>query len=153
MRKIKLYLDTSIPNHLFADDIPERKEITYQFIQNLEKNKEEFEIFISDVVLKELEKAPLNKNTQLLSTIKETTVLEITEEVDALTKEYIKAGVIPSKYEEDAYHIAITTVYNLDVLVSWNFKHMVNLRTRRMVNGINELKGYKPIEIVSPEEV
>jgi len=152
-KKLKLYLDTSIPNHLFADDVPIRKGATHLFFQNIEKNKEVFEIFVSDVVIKEIERAPSDKKAKLLFAIKGVQVLEITDETDALAKEYIKAGIIPAKYEADAYHIAIVSVYNLDVLISWNFEHMVNLKTRRMVNAINELKGYKHIEIVTPEEV
>lgn len=152
MKKLKIYLDTSVPNHLFADDVPERKDVTQKFIQSVEKHKDRFEIFVSDVVLKEINRAPIDKKTKLLSAIKGASVLEITEEVDALAKEYIKAKIIPAKYEEDAYHIAIVSVYNLDVLVSWNFEHMVNLKTRRMANAINELKGYKHIEIITPEE-
>jgi len=58
-----------------------------------------------------------------------------------------------SKYEDDALHIAIASVNNLDVIVSWNYKHIVKLKTKREVTGINALLGYKEIEIYSPLEV
>ena len=55
--------------------------------------------------------------------------------------------------EDDALHIAVASVNNLDVIVNWNFTHIVKLKTRREVAVINTLMGYKPIEICSPQEV
>lgn len=79
--------------------------------------------------------------------------LTLDDNVAALAKEYIEKEVIPSKYEDDALHIAFASVNNLDVIVSWNFTHIVKLKTKREVSGINAMMGYKSIEICSPEEV
>lgn len=57
------------------------------------------------------------------------------------------------KYRDDAVHIAIAVVNNLDAIVSWNLTHMVKLKTRLEVNGINKIEGYKEIEICTPREV
>jgi len=62
-------------------------------------------------------------------------------------------GMIPTKFRDDARHIAVAILHNLDVLVSWNYRHMVNIRTKKMVNSLCIRYGYKPIDIVSPEEV
>jgi len=70
-----------------------------------------------------------------------------------LAREYIEKGIIPAKYEDDAFHIAVASVNDLDAIVSWNFTHIVKLKTKREVSGINALMGYKPIEICSPQEV
>ncbi len=67
--------------------------------------------------------------------------------------EYIKANIIPLRYRDDAFHLAIATCYDLDVLVSWNMRHLVKLSTRRGANAINKLYGYREIEICTPEEV
>jgi hypothetical protein len=61
--------------------------------------------------------------------------------------------IVSKKYEDDALHIAIATVLEVDVLVSWNFKHIVNLDKIRKFNAVNLLYGYKTIEIRSPREV
>ena len=65
-----------------------------------------------------------------------------------LAQEYLHEGAIP--VIEDAIHIAVATTNDLDVVVSWNYKHMVNLSAKRKVNAINTLKGYHPIEILDP---
>ncbi|MCP4989321.1 MAG: type II toxin-antitoxin system VapC family toxin [Colwellia sp.] len=70
-----------------------------------------------------------------------------------LAYEYIKRGIIPSKYEDDAFHIAVASVNNLDAIISWNFKHIVKLKTKKEVFGTNLLMGYKEIDIYSPMEV
>ena len=66
---------------------------------------------------------------------------------------YIKEELIPEKFENDALLLALTTVYSIDILISWNFKHLVKRKTRIGVNLINLKEGYKPIEILAPPEV
>jgi len=63
------------------------------------------------------------------------------------------AEIIPEKYRADALHIAFATFYEMDVLVSYNLRHIVKLKTRRLVNYINLLEGYRNLEIGTPEEV
>ena len=62
-------------------------------------------------------------------------------------------GLIPIKYRNDALHLAVAVVHDVDAVVSWNFEHLVRLATRLGVNGLNKMLGYRDIEIVSPEEV
>lgn len=80
-------------------------------------------------------------------------LLTVDEEVEELADRYIKERIIPKKYRDDARHIAVAVVYDLDIIVSWNFRHIVKVKTRMEVNGINKLLGYREIEICSPEEV
>ena len=70
-----------------------------------------------------------------------------------MAKKYITEGDISDKHLIDAQHIAIATVYKVDVVVSWNFKHIVNLDKIRMYNSINLKYGYHRMEIRSPREV
>ena len=72
------------------------------------------------------------------------------EEVEILARAYVSRGIIPVKHIEDAIHIAIATVFSIDVLVSLNFKHIVKLKTKREVNVVNVLLGYNQLEIVEP---
>ena len=67
--------------------------------------------------------------------------------------EYVRRGAFPEKYLSDANHIAIAVVNRVEYFVSWNFKHIVRVRTRRTVNLINTLRGYEVIEIVAPPEL
>ncbi len=79
--------------------------------------------------------------------------VKISAEVIKLTQVYIDEGLIPEKYENDALLIALTSVYSLDILVSWNFKHLVKRKTRIGANLINLKNGYKSIEILAPPEL
>lgn len=70
-----------------------------------------------------------------------------------MAEQYIKAGIIPVKYEDDAFHIAMATIFDCSAIVSWNFTHIVKLKTIIGVNSINIGLGYRKIEIVSPMSI
>jgi len=115
----------------------------------------QYDVFISDVVTREVFNASKEKSTQLSDLISELnpTILNTTDECVELAQRYIQEGIIPVRYKDDALHIAVASVHNLDAIVSWNFKHIVKLKTRREVKAVNFLLGYKEIEIISPQEV
>jgi len=77
-------------------------------------------------------------------------LISFNEQIIELAKRYVEEGIISSKFFDDAIHIAAATVYECDILVSWNFKHIVKVKTIQGVNGINKLIGYKEIQLVSP---
>lgn len=153
MKIPKFYFDTSIFNFALADDVPLEREITLRLFDEVKDGK--CEVFISEVVLGEINRAPEAIAVRLRDCVKRVNPEELVLDANAqtLAKEYIKRSVIPPKYEDDAFHIAIASVNDLDVIVSWNFTHIVKLKTRREVAVINTLLGYKPIEICSPQEV
>ncbi|MHB8089646.1 MAG: PIN domain-containing protein [Anaerolineaceae bacterium] len=152
-KKLTLYFDTSIFNFVFADDAPDKKTITLKLIAEIRAGR--YEVFISDVVLREILEMPDAKKVKLVKLIQDLqpVELELTVECYQLAHEYIKKGVIPLRYEDDAFHIAVASVNNLDAIISWNFRHIVKLKTKKEVLGINALMGYKEIEIYSPLEV
>ena len=151
MRKQSYYLDTSIFNFLLTADEDDR-EITTKALNEIMKIGA---LYISEVVIREINAAAEPKRSQLTDKISfySPKLLLIDNETQSLAAKYIAEGVIPEKYADDARHIAIATVYGIEVIVSWNFEHIVKLKTRREVNGINLLSGYREIEICSPEEV
>ncbi len=79
--------------------------------------------------------------------------LKIDTEVEALTDQYIKKGIFPEKYRDDALHLAVATVNGIDILLSWNFEHLVKRKTRLEANLANSLNGYKSIDIIVPPEL
>jgi len=92
-----------------------------------------------------------NRRQDLLNLVKTFECLSTKDnEIKTLAEEYVARGVIPIKYIEDALHIAVATVNYLDILASWNFEHIVKLKTKREVNAINVLLGYSEIEIIEP---
>ena len=147
-RKFKLYLDTSVPNAYFDVKDPYRQEITRQFWSKLK----EHQVCVSDLVIKEMEATGDEKlRGNLIQLVKDFELLSTkSEEVRLLAEEYVSRGIIPVKHIEDAVHIAVTTINSLDILVSWNFEHIVKLKTKREVNAVNVLLGYNLIEIIEP---
>ena len=80
-------------------------------------------------------------------------ILNVTGEAIALADAYQKQGVLTPKYYDDGLHIALATIAEVDVLVSWNFKHIVQFLKIRQFNAVNLALGYKTIQIFSPREV
>ncbi|HLG30651.1 MAG TPA: hypothetical protein VI387_10610, partial [Candidatus Brocadiales bacterium] len=122
MKKLKIYLDTSVINFLFADDVPEFKKITEDFFENYVK-KGKYLVYISDVVIAEIEKTKKgNKKKLLLEVIEKYSlrILALDETSNKLSNVYLREKIIPPKKLEDAQHIAIATCNQMDILLSWN---------------------------------
>lgn len=151
---MRIYIDTSVINGLFAQDTPWIKEITINFFTSSEKAHYKF--YISDIVADEIRRTPdAAKRKRLLDIVKKYKCIEVTktQEAEKLANKYVSHKIIPAKYLADALHIAIASRYGIPVLVSWNFKHIVRHKTRIGVNSINKKCGYIQIDICSPEEV
>jgi len=147
--KLRLYTDTSVIGGCFDEE----------FLETSLKLIDEFKngnkiIIISDLTIKELENAP-SEVRKILGQIpeKHKEYLFFNEEAKMLAQRYIKEKVVSLKNLLDAQHIATATINRVDVLVSWNFKHIVNLRKIHLYNSINLKYGYPLIEIRSPREV
>ena len=148
LKKLKLYLDTSEPNAYFDEKNQQRQIITRQFWQKLGN----YNVHISDLVKDEIAATQNEKLKQnLLTLIKPFVILSSrTKEIDDLAKEYLSREIVPVKYIADAVHIAVATINDIDILVSWNFEHIVKLKTKREVNATNILLGYNQLEIIEP---
>jgi len=159
---IKIYLDTSVINFLFADDAPELKSITIELFDNyIRANK--YSTFISDFVILEIEKTNnIEKKEKLLNVIEKYKIKIISSdyenEIIELANKYIENGVIPKKSETDAYHIAVCVLNNINYLISWNYKHLANVNKEqqiRMINiqnkYLNELRIITPLELLNYE--
>lgn len=151
---MKIYIDTSVINGLYAEDALWIKNASRLFF-DLAKNKK-YQSYFSDLVIAEIERTPsLSKRNKLLGVLNnyEFKKLNTTKRVEELAEKYIKNEIIPHKYLPDALHIALATVYKIPVIVSWNFKHIVRHKTRIMVNKINKKLKHIEIDICSPKEI
>ncbi len=154
MRKLKLYLETSVWGFFFADDAPEKRDITKMFFSSVKEDL--YEVFISDVVLREIGNAPEPKRGALFDLISEYTPVELetTAEANELTEAYMSRGIVPKGKRDDAFHVAIATVSEVDAVITWNYQHLANLRRAELFNGVNLEMGYtKRLEMVTPMEV
>ena len=149
---MKIYIESSVFNFVFAEDAPEKQKITKEFFANKLTN---YDAYVSELVFNELSKTKEPKRSALLGLIGNfpSKNLETTNEIVDLAEIYVKEKIIPEKFINDALHIAIATVNGIDVVVSWNMEHIVKVKTIVEVNKINLKKGYKQIIIVTPEEI
>jgi len=147
---VKVYLDTSVPSAYYDNRQPERQKMTKDFWPMLK----DYEVSVSDVTIGELKRHKDERiKENMLNLIKDYDVLKSSPESEALAKAYVENGIIKERFKEDADHIAIATIAEVDYLISWNFGHLVNVKTRERVKALNILKGYKPIEIIALPEL
>jgi len=153
LKVLKLYLESSVFGAYFDKRQPERFRITRDFFQEIEGSG--YTLYISELVIREIEALYDPLKSEMFSLVKEHMPerLELNEEAFALAQHYVDEKIIPEDFMVDAIQVAIAVVHNMDVIVSWNMKHIVNLRTKMGVNGISKSLGYKEIEIDIPEEV
>ena len=111
-------------------------------------------LVLSDLALRELEAAP-DAVSKAVARVPDAHIelIAISPEAEELAAAYIHDGAIAESMRADALHIALATVARVDVLVSWNFKHIVNLRRIHAYNAVNLKRGYPLLEIRTPREV
>jgi predicted nucleic acid-binding protein len=146
--KQRIYIDTSVFGGHFDEEFSEH---TIPLFDRLKNN--EFTLLFSTVTQDELENAPEKVRTLVKSIRTDSTeFLDTTEEAIDLATEYVTEKVVGQTSFADCLHIALATINRADFLVSWNFKHIVNVQRIRGYNSINIKNGYKQLEIRSPRE-
>lgn len=156
MRKLRIYLDTSVINFLFAEDAPDFRRVTVEFF---ERYASRFELFGSEVLVRELGADPDEQRRDLhFKVLKDYFVgilpVDSDDEVALLADAYLLDGVVPERKREDALHVAYATVFRLDAVLSWNFKHLANIRREARFLAVNQAEGYMHSpRIVSPMEL
>lgn len=149
VRKLKVYVDASVIGGCFDKEFAEWSNILFdEFIVGKKI------AVISELVVEELSKAR-NSIRNKINDIDPSNLEVIfrNPEVDSLALQYIECGAVTTKYKEDALHIALATHHNIDVLVSWNFKHIITLNKILKYNAVNLSNGYRILEIRTPKEV
>lgn len=150
MIETRVYLDTTVPSAILDNRASDRRQLTERFWQETLPG---LSPVISVVVLAEIRETTDDmKRSEMEKLVTGFEVLPFTEEADSLARAYVNRGVFPEKYLSDATHVAIAVV-NGSYLVSWNFRHLVKVRTRREVNLINAIMNYGQIEIIAPPEL
>ena len=145
----RIYLDTSVFGGYFDLEFELWTKMPFQRIIN-----GEFKVIYSRLTDLELDPAPENVRN-LASLIPEKCIefVEIEDETIELAEQYIKDNVVGKTSRADCIHIALATINSADILVSWNFKHIVNINRIRGYNSVNYKLGYKLLEIRTPREI
>jgi len=151
--EMKLYIETSVPNMLFHDDAPDKQQVTKVFFPWLQICPRQ--LCVSPLVEQELDRAPEPRRRQLRAALLALplTSLPITPAAEDLAEAGVTAGAIPRRFEDDALHLAIAIGHGVDIVVSWNMKHLVNPRRVAQINAVAIRYGYDPIRVQTPQEV
>ena len=153
--KPRVYIESTVVSYLVARPssspiLAARQKASQQLWENY---ADRFEFVISDIVSNEVQLGDANAAQRRLEVISSLTVLEVLPEVDVLAQKPLDTGAIPQNSEPDAQHIAIATVHNVEYLVSWNHKHIVNEHKREHINQVCQEAGFQSITICTPIEL
>ncbi len=148
MKTDRVYVDTSVIGGCLDEEFAEWSLAVMELAQ-----RGEILLLISDLLTLELQGAP-EEVRNLLPGVPEASRLavHVNDETNALLQAYMKDKIVSRRYTTDAHHVAMASVHRADVLLSWNFKHIVHLDKIRKFNGVNLRMGYPLIEIRSPKE-
>lgn len=148
MNIISIYADTSVFGGKFDEEF---KEASATFFEQVKK--EQFLLITSAIVQEEISSAPQEVVDFFNEMLGYAKVVDISENAVELRDAYLQAGIVSPRYSDDALHVALATVSACNIIVSWNFKHIVHFQKIPLYNAINTIRGYSPIAIYSPLEV
>ena len=153
-RIINLYLETSVWNFLHAPESSEMMEDTLDLFMDI-KYQNLMRGNISTIVIDEINRSQFERRNILEGFISNYSpiVLGVTPEFNDLARSYLDSKIISPRYNVDLFHIAIATVHDMDIVASWNLRHIVKERTIRETNTINRTMGYGEIKIMTPQKV
>ena len=149
MKKLRIYVDTSVIGGCFD---PEFKLWSEALVEDFRDGR--YTAVMSDVTATEVAPAPQfvkSLHQELLDLPVE--LVRVDDDAVSLVQRYIERSVLGNRFLNDMLHIALVTIAEVDVLVSWNFRHIVRLDKIRLFNAVNLEQGYKPLTIYSPREV
>ncbi len=145
MHALSLYLDTSVIGGYFDAEFMADTRALWRLME-----AGRFRFVSSVLVDQEIARAPEQVRTLMRATFAPADMLPMTAEALELAGHYLEQKVVPVNFTDDARHVAVCSVARLDYLVSWNFKHLANVRRESGFNAVNVLQGYRPVRIVAP---
>ncbi len=148
MKAVRVYIDTSIIGGKYDTEF---RKPSLRFFEQVKQKR--FHLIISALVQEEIAGAPEHVRIFFDELKPNATIIEITEDALKLREAYLKAKIVSKKSSNDALHVALATINNCPIIVSWNFKHIVHYEKIALYNSINILEGYQQIAIYSPLEV
>ncbi len=150
-----VYIETSIISYLTARSSPDllaaaHQQVTFAWWNDCRRR---FEVFISSLVEEEARRGDLDASRRRIEALENLPVLEIVNEAENLAAALIAEGAIPASAKDDAVHIALAAVHNMDYLLTWNCRHIDNAETKPIIRSVCTKLGYTCPEICTPEEL
>ncbi len=152
---MRIYIESTIPSYVAARPA---RDLLQAARQQLTKDwwdlkREKHELFISQVVLDEIASGEVTIARQRLELVAQIKLLDLTDEANALTKQILGSGLLPAEADRDAAHIALATVHEMDVLLSWNCRHIANAAIQAGLRRLAEKAGFALPVLCTPDEL
>ena len=153
--KPRVYLETTVVSYLTARPSRDVVQVAHQEITRewWEKRRKDFELYISQVVLREASSGDPDAAARRLAAIGDIQLLDVTVEVEVLAEALVVEGPLPEKAGDDAIHLALAAVHEMDYLLTWNCTHLANAEMMAAIRLLLEKKGYTAPEVCVPEEL
>ncbi|MBI4028085.1 MAG: type II toxin-antitoxin system VapC family toxin [Verrucomicrobia bacterium] len=152
---MRIYIESTIPSYVVARPA---RDLLQAARQQLTKDwwdlkREKHELFTSQVVLDEITSGEAAMARQRLDVMAQITLLDLTDEANSLTKDILGSGLLPADADRDAAHIALATVHEMDVLLSWNCRHIANAAIQSRLRRVAEKSGFALPVLCTPDEL
>ena len=148
IRLLRVYADTSVFGGVFDEEFKEASRVFFNQVQS-----GRFHLVTSAIVQEELERAPAEVRNFFDEMLELMEIVDVSDEALRLQRAYLNAEIISQRWSADALHVALATVTECSMVVSWNFRHIVHFEKIPLYNAVNTLEGYASIAIYSPREV
>ena len=146
--KLSLYLETSVIGAYLDAGDPFRRDLTIRWFEH---ELSEYDVFISLLVARELERVDEPHRSGYMKIIKPIARLDFIDEAAILAEGYISRGIFHRKFMADAFHVALASIHKIDYVVTWNFGHLANVRKQARIKLFNTAAGFFSPAIVTPE--
>lgn len=153
--KPRVYLETTVPSYLTAWPSRDLVRAAHQQITRewWEKRRPDFELYISQVVLRECQAGDATAASDRLRALQDLPLLEQTEEATQLAEALVNQVPLPARAAIDALHVALAAVHGMDYLLTWNCTHIANAALREPIGSVCRANGFEPPTICTPEEL
>jgi hypothetical protein len=151
---MRIYLESTIPSYVVARPARDLLQAARQQLTRdwWDLTREHHELFTSQVVLDEIADGEAAMARQRLKLMRGIPLLEPTAAANELGREILHSGLLPATADGDAAHIALATVHGLDVLLTWNCRHIANVAIQQRLRRLAEQSGYTLPSLATPEE-
>jgi len=152
---MRIYIESTIPSYVVARPARDLLQAARQQLTRdwWDLKRQAHEIFTSQVVLDEIAAGEAAMARQRLALLAGIPIVRATNDAEALTQRILDSGVLPANADRDAAHIALATVYELDILLSWNCRHIANAFLQGRLRRLADAAGYTLPVICTPEEL
>jgi hypothetical protein len=152
---MRIYIESTIPSYVVARPARDllqaaRQRLTWDWWHS---KRGQHDLFASQIVLDEIGSGDAEMSRQRLELVAQINLLDLTDDAKALTKNILRSGVLPPEADRDAAHIALATVHEMDILLSWNCRHIANAAIQPVLRKLADAADFTLPVICTPEEL